>query len=268
VRRYHAPIGTPIVSHPYKKHPRRGKGPGQDGTLQSSTVPPGSASNADSLAQGILADAAKVEPVVSPILKDVAASNGGRLDGFDHRLKEQDSLARKIRDKSVQKGLTEEQYASQIGDALRYTIVFPDANMTQGVQSTMSALGKQYEIKDFENSFLPGNAYKGMAMTLVDPTTNLSVELQLHTESSIAAKGPSHELFKVVRDPSTPLEKSLQLRGQLADMWAGVAEPAGLSDLGAKPIVRKQLHDRAIQLAETPSDQHKYPVHSGVYLLQ
>jgi hypothetical protein len=287
VRRYHAPEGTPIVPHPYKPHPRKKGdsfgGMGESGGLgRTGKRPQGSgpldipsssssASSAGTLARGILADAAQVEPTISPILQDAAKANGGRLDGFDHRLKEEASLTRKIREKSVQKGLTEEQYASQIGDALRYTIVFPDANMTEGVTSTMDALGKQYQIKDFENSFLPDNTYKGMAMTLVDSATNLSVELQLHTESSIAAKGPSHELFKVIRDPTTPVEKSLQLRGQLADMWQGVAEPAGLSDLGAKPMIRKRRRRTStygVQFAESASDQHKDPTHSGVYLLQ
>jgi hypothetical protein len=186
------------------------------------------------------------------------------MDGLKNRLKTPESLTRKIRDKAKDKGIPEEEYAAKIGDALRYTMVLPDNSFSDGAQAIMDTIGKQYTIKDVENSFVPDNTYKGLHMTLVDGETGLAAELQLHTESSIAAKGPSHKLFEKIRDPATPPEENLRLREQLVSLWMDVPDPPRAGMFGKK-VVRKDL---TLAPSDHPSDLQERSVHAGLYVLQ
>lgn len=222
----------------------------------------GDYTQARGLAKDIVTKAKQVEPKVSPVLQKVAADNGGRMAGFENRIKKEDSLTRKIHDKAALKNKSEEQYASEIGDALRYTIVLPDDSFSTGAQGVMDGFS-DYEIKDVENNFQVGNSYKGLHMTLVDPETSLAVELQLHTEASIAAKDPSHDLFEKTRLPETSDEESEALTNEMFALWDKVPEPAGVQQFG-KPVFRKSYTPGTNSLVR----RHISTGVRGLYVLQ
>jgi hypothetical protein len=141
-------------------------------------------------------------------LRSTVGAHGGEMDALkanaddpeDFRFKTAVSMQRKLGTKARQKGITPAEYASKIGDALRYTAVFPHESFTSGTKGMIDDLEKRgYSVKSLENTFHPGQAYSGINAEVTTPQ-GFTFELQFHTNHSIKTKTEAHHFYDVYRD--------------------------------------------------------------------
>jgi hypothetical protein len=167
--------------------------------------------------------AEKAELSISPKVQTLAAEFG-RLDGFGKRLKEVDSLKRKVAGKIVdQPDVT--KILPYINDSVRYTIVLEDAAYVAGVESAITKMEELFDKVEVKNAWKKSenkNEYKGINTTWRDRETGHLFELQFHTESSLLAKTLEHPWYQLTRIPGlTALEVDFA-RAQSALLFADV----------------------------------------------
>jgi hypothetical protein len=155
-------------------------------------------------AGSLLDNYSAMEPDVTASLVSTADQYGGRMEGLAHRLKTQDSLARKLFTKGKSKGLTPEEYGAQIGDALRYTMVAPPDGLAGAANSIIADYRRKGYTVEVENTWPdPNSAYKGINTNFIAPDGS-TFELQFHTPESLATKNVQHDLYDVARSEKYP----------------------------------------------------------------
>lgn len=190
-------------------------------------------------AKEVLNRANEFEPQLTGSLKTIVGDNGGTMAGLEFRLKTEDSLARKIRDKAKAKKMTEDQYAQEIGDAVRYTALYDPADYVQRAEATLKALESQgHTVIDVENNWARGDAYSGVNAVL-QAENGMRWELQFHTEDSLVAKERAHEFYDTVRDPSKSKEERSNAYSRSTAQWEDVPQPKGWEGFG-KQIFRPE----------------------------
>lgn len=191
------------------------------------------------VAARLYAQATKAEPAVTADLESVATAVGAELGGLEHRLKTVDSLTRKLTTYAA-----EGRENQEVTDALRYTMVLPDAVYTDGVASALSLLADAYYLLvesknywvDHDWSEWNGN-YRGLNTVLRTPQ-DYRFEVQFHSESSWAVKSLDsyEELYHRLRTETDPAELE-RLLEQAAEYWRGVPIPKR-ADLLARSLVK------------------------------
>jgi hypothetical protein len=180
----------------------------------------------------VIAKYAAIEPTVTEQLMDATGGlPSAQLANLDFKLKTQNSLARKLHDKTLdpEKG-TIQSYSAGIGDALRYTQTSDEAHLAANAQATLAALQqKGWTVKEVGNTWTPGAEYKGINTNLTTPDGQHTFELQFHTPQSLAVKENNHKLYDVSRLPETPKPEKERLKAQMVANSAEIAEPAGIN---------------------------------------
>ena len=214
---------------------------------------------AEKQAAGLLAQAQKSEPAITADLTQAAKQNGGEMVGLKHRLKSQESLARKIADRTLQnadklteKGTPRNQaiqkaMQTQVGgtnDALRYTVSLSKQKYAKDVNQTLAALQKQgYNVQHtYDGWKLQGTpndpGYRGLNVTLKSPNGQ-TFELQFHTPESFANKSAGHVLYEEARNPLTSTARKEQIRQIQVKEAENVPTPPNIEQLPSTSRPRK-----------------------------
>lgn len=169
----------------------------------------------------LLAKAADAEKRVTPDLDDLASSLGTKLEGLDFRLKGEDSLVRKLADTP----------ASEIFDALRYTMVSDAKSLAGNARKTLEALEAQgYSVIKVKNTFRPGEAYKGLNTRLKSPDGQV-FELQFHTPQSFDMKqNRTHAMYETFRSLPAGHPARDKLLDEMVALSNDIPTPPGLTD--------------------------------------
>jgi hypothetical protein len=157
-----------------------------------------------------VADSKAIEPNVTAQLDGIAKSSGARLEGLRNRIKERNSLARKINSDKKAEGLSSKQAADKINDSLRYTMVVPHGEYTTTIEAVQQLFQSQnYTIK-VKNFWQKGNDYKGVHFIVRDKSGR-AFELQFHTDKSLEVKKEVHKIYENWRkmDARTPEARAL-----------------------------------------------------------
>jgi hypothetical protein len=192
---------------------------------------PGNA-EVERLADRLMARARQHEPRVSALLGRVASQVGGRMAGFEHRLKTRASLVRKIHQiLHDNPGWTASDV--RINDALRYTIEVGDAppgHHADSIRVTFAALeAAGHRVVRVKNYWPRGDNYSGVNSVLAAPD-GLEWELQFHTPESFRIKTRDTYLYDELREVSTAPGRKRQLYFELAAPWDSVPIPAHMLD--------------------------------------
>ena len=137
------------------------------------------------------------EPKITKAVVGATEDSGGKAIGLEHRLKTEKSLAIKIATDMKAGGLTPEQAARGVRDAVRYTAEFPPEKLVAGVESTLAKMQKDgCRIVKLKNTWLDAKkSYKGVNVQLLGPDGH-EFELQFHTAESFEAKGAkTHDIY-------------------------------------------------------------------------
>ncbi|MDT4893296.1 MAG: hypothetical protein QOE97_2331 [Pseudonocardiales bacterium] len=181
---------------------------------------------------------------VSGHVNKVTTDAGGKREGQDYALKDQDGLAGKIAEELAKltkdgqdpkEAMQKLDVASVVGDALRFTIIYPFEGFTQKVLGAMSELEKLgYKAEKVGNTFKnPDAMYRGIN-TNWRAGKGIKWELQFHTDDSFVAKqkknhGP-YEGARILKDGDS--RKGI-LEKQMKKVSAGIATPEQLDQVKA-----------------------------------
>jgi uncharacterized Zn-binding protein involved in type VI secretion len=185
-------------------------------------------------AQEILAKAAQAEPTVTAALKSVEQDVGGQLTGLDYRMKSEDSLTRKIADRSKHESI--ENITSDINDALRYTLVVDENSYTQSVNTTIAKLESQgFKKLKVKRSWGKGTPYKGINSVFETPSGQ-AFELQFHTPESFHVKNEvTHGLYEKARLASTPVTEKVAIAKEMIRISDSLKTPLGVEQIAQFP---------------------------------
>lgn len=189
-------------------------------------------------AKTLLEAAAKNEEAITSSMQSIAGANGGTLKGLEHRLKELDSMARKITDRAIERM---ERYdkttvekavkkaVEKINDALRYTMeLSPDGFRKAGAAIKAAAEGKSFTVTAERNfwdtAVVEDFPYRGVNMTLKSPEGQI-FELQFHTPDSLAMKSELHGLYEEWRKKETPAPRKAAIKEIMSKKWKTVPVP-------------------------------------------
>lgn len=170
-----------------------------------------------------------LEPRISRDMKRLAAAHGTRLEGYEFRLKStrriSDKILRDVRDK----GYSFQQAASLVSDSVRYTMLIDDAEYVVRGNAILDDLRARGYLARTKNAWVQtGRAYKGVNIALTSPDGQL-IELQFHTERSLAVKQPMHDLYQRQQENTVPGSPEWQaLEDEMMAMSADVPIPPGI----------------------------------------
>lgn len=182
-----------------------------------------------SYAKGLRSEAMEREPLVSSMLQ-LMESRGVKLEGFDHRIKGESSLARKIRNDAAYVGCEEGAVADLIHDVLRYTYVLPEDTFVDEFARIRAGLESAgYNMVEVKNTLkLERNGYRGVNTKVVVPGGYV-FELQFHTRRSLDVKERlNHPLYEKARLASTPASEKKRLYDEMVRNSMRIPMPSGI----------------------------------------
>lgn len=191
----------------------------------------GAAAN-DRVADEIATKASAAEKDVTPAISNVVQEAGGRMEGLEHRLKSRESIKSKIaRKQEKYPGLTANKAGEKVKDSVRYTAVVPKEGYVQSIKDTQGKLAEAgYNVAESRNFWGGNDDYDGYHAILQGPD-GTNVELQFHTDESLAAKKQLHPLFEQFRE-TTDSTQRYTLWKQMQAITAKTPKPEGVDTLG------------------------------------
>jgi hypothetical protein len=124
------------------------------------------------------------------------------LYGQEHRVKGAESLARKYADEGRSEGIPAAEFAHQINDVLRFSLVLPPGEdyrpAVDRVLAELRQLDYQIDPESVKNFWGVGNRFYGLNCTLTSPDGQ-TFELQLPTEASRRVGKLTHEPYEILR---------------------------------------------------------------------
>lgn len=186
---------------------------------------------ANERAERLIAKAKEKDKTITADLKKAVTQGSGSLEGLEHRIKDQKSLVRKLISKSLQKGISVEEYAKRVTDVLRYTNVSTADNLTKDYFNIVDYMQeKGYNVVEIGNTFNSSAPYKGINTLLADKTGYV-FELQYHTPESIAVKEINHKLYEEQRLDSTSDARKAELTAQMIKNSASIPIPKNVEEI-------------------------------------
>jgi hypothetical protein len=174
--------------------------------------------------------------ILPPLLRIEAADPDRRLAGLEHMLKGADRLKEKIAERlRYRPDLTPRQAASEVPDAVRFTLEYSESHYTMGVQSDVERLkGSGYELLKLKNLWAK-DQYKGVNSQWRGPETGLRFEVQFHTLESREAKELTHKAYERLRDPLTSKAEESVLEDYQRRVYVLIRLPPEVSNIEDYP---------------------------------
>lgn len=187
------------------------------------------------IASDILRRARKEEKIVTKDLMEAVGHGSGHLSGLEYKIKGKDSLVRKLSDKSKEKGLSIEEYAKRITDALRYTNVSEPAKLVSDFFEIQKPLEKKgYTFVEIANTLkVKTSAYRGIN-TLMKTKDGYVFEFQFHTPQSLEVKEINHKLYEEFRLPSTSKDRKIELNKMMIKNSTSIVIPNDIQSIEDK----------------------------------
>ena len=163
-------------------------------------------------ARTLLALTSSQEDTVTHLVARVAKEVDGRLAGLENRMKDSESLLRKLATSQAEHpAWSAVTLLATATDNLRFTIVLARERYADGVRQAMAALERLGL-----HSVRPRNAwrstrYRGLNSTWIHTESGVPFEVQFHTPASWAITKATHGLYESMRE----LRRDSELRQRL-----------------------------------------------------
>ena len=190
---------------------------------------------AKGLASAIYKSASKRVQRIEDDVKNAAGKTNARMHGLEHKLKTQDSIARKIDTDSLEKGITKDQAASDIKDAVRFTTVSNDGDFVSNYREFKYQLAKKgYEevkCKNYFELYRQGKAKHKQVTSVFADDTGYKFEVQFQTPSSLKAKDKKTVLYEEVRKPDVSDTRRSEIVREMEKLAEAVPDPKDIYDI-------------------------------------
>jgi len=187
----------------------------------------------ETYAETLLSFAQQAEPQTTQDLTDIGGQVGGQLAGLDKRLKTSESTTRKLNKRfmlaNILSNVSMAEVATSVNDALRYTVVLPIEQYTDGIYKAVQLLlQKGYSPlpppPNGLTNYWKSEGYKGVNGKFVAPT-GCPLEVQFHTADTLRVKDEkSYRLYEVLRQEQD-INRKQMLTEQIEQVWEEVGYP-------------------------------------------
>ena len=196
--------------------------------------------DATAAAKALKQAAIAAEPSVTPVVKAVANTTGGSTERLNSRFKTQASIMEKL--ERFAKPRSPRYQLDRFNDALRYTIVYPEAIYWQAIANAHTELNAQGFIWGIEGGgWKPDGRYKGLNVTM-HTASGYKFEIQFHTQRSLDAAERTHAAYEEKRQLPPYSPRAIEIQASCAQTWANVPVPPRSSGVREK---QAHLHARA-----------------------
>jgi hypothetical protein len=189
---------------------------------------------ANAAADAYLQQARTAEEHVSAAMRDIQGEvDGANLQGWDHRLKTEESLKRKLATALLEDPtLSFDEVLSGLKDSVRYTVELPEGRYAAGALETAELMhARGFELVGEPRNTWGRSGYQGINSVWRDPDTGQLFEVQFHTPTSFWAKETTHLLYEKERLPGTPPEEAARLAAEQQEIFSRVTVPPGAEDV-------------------------------------
>jgi hypothetical protein len=155
-----------------------------------------------------------------------------RAHGLSNRVKSVGSLARKLRKYADQRFVSPQEVAASMNDVVRFTVVAstPEDLVDKTLEAVARLEDRGWRVETAHHSYLPGNRYKGIHAMMREPG-GLAVEVQFHSEHSLAVKEATTRLYGVERDQTLGTSGRAAARQVMIELSDELTTPPGLDQL-------------------------------------
>lgn len=169
---------------------------------------------------------------------DLARKHDAQMVGLKHRLKGEDSLARKIEQRKGAHGGDARKAAKSLSDINRYTMQVSARKYGDTVKEVLDELrGKGYQLR-VKNYWSPdAGPYRGLNVAATAPDGR-KIEIQFHTRDSLRVKGESHGPYEQFR-VSTDNAQRRRLWDQMVALSDTIPMPKGAMSIGGPEDIQK-----------------------------
>lgn len=223
----------------------------------------------EDLSGRIYSKASGKEPFLTRTLTNAVNKTKGKLYGLDHRLKTQESIARKIDTDSLEKGISKSQAAKDLKDAVRYTVMADDKDFVKTYNDLKKDLYDQGFVEErcrnYFQLYAEGKAkHKSVQSVFRDPDGYL-FEVQFQTPSSQKAKDLKVPIYEERRKPGLSKERQSELEAQMDELAKKVSAPRGIHTIVSHDNPENELgrntysydYDKANSIYRTLSPKEK-----------
>lgn len=199
-------------------------------------INPDAFNQARNVAEELVKQATAFETTLTPQMQALADKHGGTLEGLQYRLKEVDSLTRKIK-KEVAEDVTKlmdvDSAGARMFDVNRYTMKLTEKNYVASTQAAVEELRAAGNTVKVKNYWLDEtNPYQGINIQVTTPT-GLKYELQFHTPTSLAIKeGELHTIYEKSRKTHDLIKKARYQKESFAAA-AKIPVPRGIEGIAS-----------------------------------
>ena len=182
----------------------------------------------------------EAEPGLSADAQAIEQENkhGGWLEGFKHRLKDED----RIEEKAAEKLGAEPRVAAgtalrEVADAIRFTYCFQPDNYTRGYYDIKERFESRGHEMYYSKNWWADSEYKGINTRWVT-AEGQRFEVQFHTPDSFHAKHEvTHLAYERIRDTSTSRAEKRELHAFQREVSSWIQVPDGAAEI---PDYRKE----------------------------
>lgn len=192
---------------------------------------------ANEKAKQLIANAELEKELVQGDLLNLAKETGGKMEGLDFAIKGEESLTRKINDRTQDRHIEKigiekaiNKVASKMNDVLRFTITFEPKVYVENYFKIV----KELEIKGYKktkafNAWFQGDgSYKGLNVTFETPTGQ-QFELQFHTNETFRVKSETHDLYEASRAADATAELKAINNAKQAEAYKNIETPKNIN---------------------------------------
>ena len=182
----------------------------------------------------------EAEPGISADAQAIEQENdhGGWLEGFEFRVKEEDSLKEKVITKlEAEPRMTAVEALRDVSDAIRYTYCFQLEVYVRGYYDIKERLESRGHEMWFSKNWWTHREYKGINTRWISPDGQ-RFEVQFHTPESFHAKHHvTHSAYERIRDSTTSRRELRELHEFQREVCSRIRVPEGAPGI---PDFRKE----------------------------
>ncbi|WP_010183063.1 phage head morphogenesis protein, SPP1 gp7 family [Aquimarina agarilytica] len=193
-------------------------------------------------AKRLINEASKEVNIVKSDLIHLASITEGEVQGLEYALKTEESLVRKMYDRTLSKdieilGLENaiSKTSLRMNDVMRFTITFNPNKYVDGyfeVLNTLKSKGyKKIEGVSYNAWFQGDGSYRGLNTTFETPSGQ-QFEFQFHTDETFKLKkSDNHELYEIARAADTPEAEKLLAQEQMKKSYETISLPRNIEKM-------------------------------------
>lgn len=169
---------------------------------------------------------------INEIASDVssaASDSGSKLHGLEHRLKTEKSIRRKISKAMTEEGLTSDQAAQNIKDAVRFTTISSEKSFVDNYNSFKQLLQQkgydEVRCRNYFELFRQGKVKHKSVQSVFETPDGYKFEVQFQTPSSQKAKDKKVPLYEEARKVGISDERLREIEKAMEELAKNVKDP-------------------------------------------